>query len=549
MTIIYFIILIGVLIFVHEMGHFLFAKLFNFKVLRFALGFGPRAFGFRRGETEYCVCWVPLGGYVKMVGEDPQEEIAPEDRGRAFHQKPLWQRFLVVIAGPIFNLLFPLGLYLVFFAGQTHLAPAVIGKVFAGQPAAAAGLQSGDIIKEINGHTVRYWEDLQDFISNHPNQSLRFLIERDQDKFERLITPQEQISPNRLNIRERVGRIGISPRFDLAQIGISHPESPAARAGLRTGDLITSINGVSIERWEQLDRALKQNRGQSLRLSYLRPSASTSTFSDLRLLQPNVTVVDPEALTDDKGHTTYETGIFSAEFFVREVEKDSPAEKMGMRPGDRLTMFDGQPLHHWDLMILALELKRDEQHQISWVPYGGVMRSAEFRLNRINYVDEYRQDQQRYVFGAQNRLLWKSAPPIPIEGRAFYAVTQSVTKTGEIIGLMAVAFVQLFRGAIPRDTIGGPVMLYYTAGVAAEKGWDHFLWMMALISINLGLLNLLPVPMLDGGHLMFFTIEALRRKPLDLRTRQIAMSFGLAMLVALMVLAFKNDIVRYWFRS
>ncbi len=548
MTILYFILLIGVLIFVHEIGHFFFAKLFDVKVIKFSLGFGPKAAGFRRGETEYCVAWVPLGGYVKMLGEDPSDEIIPADQGRAFNQKPLWQRYIIVLAGPAFNLIFPIFIYFVFFATQTVLLPSVVGKVFPEMPAAEAGLQPGDRIVAIGGEDVRYWEDLQSLVSDQPGQSLRFTVEREGKRFDRFITPKEQISQNRLMLVERVGRIGVSPYFELAQIGISSPDSPAAKAGLKTGDLITSVNGKMIERWNQLEAVLKRNSGRSLQLTYLRPGDGLSDFFDLRLLSPGNTVLDPEA-RQVAGRVHYTTGLHSAEFYIREVKKDSPAAKMGMRPGDRVTHFNGAPLKYWETILLGLEAKKDATHTIAWVPYGGAETKRSFKLLHVNFKDEYSQQQTRYVFGAKNRLLRKTADMVPIKGRFTYAVSQGVQKTGEIVGVTVLAVIQLFRKKIPSNTIGGPLMLYYTAGVAAEKGWDHFLWMMALISINLGILNLLPIPVLDGGHILFFTIEAVKRRPPSLRARELASYVGLVLLLSLMIFALKNDIVRYWFSN
>lgn len=547
MTILYFVLLIGVLIFVHEMGHFLFAKLFDVKVHKFSLGFGPRALGFRKGETDYCVAWIPLGGFVKMLGEDPNDEIRPEDQGRAFHQKPLWQRYIIVLAGPAFNLIFPTLIYFVFFATQTTMMPATVGKVCPGHPAAQADLKPGDRIVAINGEKVRYWEDMQTLVAQHPGEMLRFTVDRDNRTFDRLITPQEKVSRNRLDIQEREGRIGISSRFELAQIGISDPKSPAARAGLKTGDLITSVNGVAVERWAQLEELLARNRGQSLHISYLRPSNATSPFFDLRSLLPSTTILDPTPIQRD-GKTNYETGLFSAEFFVGEVVKGSPAEKIGMKSGDRIVGFNQHPLECWESIEQELETHPKNTHTIRWIPYGGKEQTKNFKLALVTLVDEYRQERQAYVFGARDRLLRKNPDPIPIEDRFSFALTRSVGKTGEIVGVMAIAFVQLFRGAIPRDSIGGPIMLYYTAGVAAQKGWNHFLWMMALISINLGILNLLPIPILDGGHIFFFTVEAIKRKPLSLRAREIASYLGLIFLISLMIFAFKNDIVRYWFK-
>ncbi|MCA9665768.1 MAG: RIP metalloprotease RseP [Myxococcales bacterium] len=548
MTILYFILLIGVLIFVHELGHFLFAKLFNVKVLKFSLGFGPRMLGFRKGETEYVIAWLPLGGYVKMLGEDPNDEIREEDQGRAFHQKPLWQRYIIVFAGPAFNLIFPTLIYFVFYMAQTTLPPSVIGKVFVGQPAAEAGLEAGDTIVAINGERVRYWEDMQRIISDSPRKPLKFTIKREGKTFDRFITPSEEVRRDRLGLEQREGRIGIANYSEPVQVGVGLPSSPAGRAGLQTGDQLTALDGEPIVSWSSLRRKLQRSRGKSLRLSYLRPGKVISGFADLRLMAPRITIVDPEALMK-KGRRRYETGLDSAEFFVAKVEKGSPAEKLGIKRGDRVLEFNGKKLHHWETIRMTLRSHLKAEHSITWIPYGSTApKTAKFKLAHVTYYDEYKQKQERYVFGAHNRLIREFPPPVPIEGRFTYAVSQGIQRTGEIVGVIAIAFVQIFRGAIPRDTIGGPVMLYHTAGVAARKGWDHFLSMMALISINLGILNLLPIPILDGGHIMFFTIEAIKRRPLSLRAREIASYIGLFLLVSLMVFAFKNDIVRYWFK-
>ena len=546
----YFVLLIGVLIFVHETGHFLFAKLFDVKVLKFSLGFGPRMLGFRRGETDYVVAWLPLGGFVKMLGEDPNDEIKPEDQGRAFNQKPLWQRYIIVLAGPAFNLIFPI--FVLFFwvvATHTQQAPAMLGKVFPGDPAAAAGLRPGDRVVAVDGDPIRYWEDLVAHIEDSPGKPLRLSIERDGQRFERLVTPHEQVERDHLNLEQRVGRIGIGNRFELAQVGISDAASPAARAGLQTGDLVTSVNGITVERWPQLEKVLRENRGHSLRISYLRPGPLASPLLKLRVLSPAATVVDPEPRRAE-GKTVYEAGIYSAEFFVRTVDKGSPADQIGMRPGDRVTAFNGQPLRNWETIILTLEAKKSATHTISWMPYGGSPRTRSFKLAHVTYLDDYSQEQQRYVFGAYNRLLWRAPDPIPIDGRVSYAITRALRQTGEIARVTFLAVVQAIRGAIPRDSIGGPLMILKASGVAARKGWDHFLWLLTLISINLGILNLLPIPILDGGHIMFFTIEAVKRRPLSLRAREIASYVGLVLLISLLVYACRNDIVRYtnWFK-
>lgn len=545
--VVYFVLLVGVLIFVHEFGHFLFAKLFNVKVHMFSLGFGPRALAFRRKETEYCVSIIPLGGYVKMLGEDPNDEIRPEDQGRAFHQKPLWQRYIIVGAGPAFNLIFPIFIYLVVFAWHTKETPALVGSAVPGRPAAAAGLKPGDKIVAIEGDEVRYWRDLGSTLADRAGESLRFSIERDGKRFDRYITPYRAVVRNALGFPVEVGRIGISAAYRLAQIGISDTQSPAARAGLKTGDLITSINGRAIDGWHSLERTLGRNRGESLRISFLRPTESVSELFDLHLLKPQAAVVDPERV-ENGGKTRYEIGIFSAEMFVSRLVKDSPAEKIGIVPGDRLVKFDGKSVSSWIQIIETMQAEPDKEHQVSWVPVGKEETSATFKLRKKTSLDDYRNERTEYIFGADQRLLIQQIAPVEIKNRFSYALGRSVSETGRVIAGMTQALIYLFKGDIPSDSVGSVIMLAHAAKTAAQKGWDHFLAMMALISINLGILNLLPIPVLDGGHIMFFTIEAINRRPLSLRSREIASYVGLILLLSLMVFAFKNDVVRYWLK-
>ncbi|MBK6847237.1 MAG: RIP metalloprotease RseP [Proteobacteria bacterium] len=557
MTLLYFVLLVGVLIFVHEVGHFLLAKLFNVKVLKFSLGFGPAALGFRRGETEYCIAWLPLGGFVKMLGEDPAEPVRREDHDRAFHHKPLWQRYAIVLAGPIFNIIFPTLIYFIFFASQSRLPPPVIGKVLPDEPAAEAGLRPGDRILAVDGRPVRYWTDREAAggglwsvthnIAPYPGVALRITIKRGGQRLERFITPREDVCYDRLGLRWRCGVIGVSPLFEMAQIGVIDPAGPAGRAGLRTGDLITAVNGRPIERWDELAQLLEHNRGDALRLAYLRPGAPLSDFADLRLLHPRTTVLDPEP-RHEATTVRYETGIASAELFVRHIDPGSPAAALGLKPGDRIVALDGRPVKHWAVFGQALRQRPDADHRLVWLRLGGEQREARFRFAQVAYRDDLGNQLARYVFGAEADVVARAHEPVPVEGRLGYAAVESVRYTSDLVHKLLVVIVELFRGGISRDTIGGPLMLAKAARVAAETGWDKFLLLMALISINLGIINLLPVPLLDGGHIMFFTIEAIRRRPLSLRARALASYFGLVLLVSLMVFALKNDITRFWFR-
>jgi regulator of sigma E protease len=538
-------LLLGVLILVHELGHFLFAKLFDVKVLRFSLGFGPRLVGFTWGETEYRLSLIPLGGFVRLLGEDPGEPIAPIDRPRALAAKPLWQRYTVVVAGPAFNLLLPLFIYFVHYAGQRTLLPPTIGTVLPDLPAATAGLIPGDRVESVDGRTVRYWEELERVISSSAGKTLRFAIRRGPDAEERDVTPLEIERAGPFRTKERVGWIGVSPRFHLPEIGVLDPGAPAAQAGLRTFDFITAVNGVPVGTWTEFERAVERAGASPLRLNYLRGGYSAVPFAHIEIEEPGSAVVIPVAVFDAAGHRRYETGLLSAELFVFSVEPGSPADEIGLRRGDQIQTLDGESLPHWDLLRERLAGHPDHSFRLGWISPGGVRHETSFRQAVRSELDAYRQEEQHLVFGALNRLAWKTDPPVPITNRFGYALRHSFERTGQIIAAMTYGFAEIVRGRVPLSTLGGPIMIGYAAGVAAEQGIDQYLWLMALISINLGLLNFLPVPILDGGLLVFFTLELFKRRPPSPRAREIATYVGLVVVVTLMLFALRNDVVRY----
>ena len=248
---------------------------------------------------------------------------------------------------------------------------------------------------------------------------------------------------------------------------------------------------------------------------------------------------------DAAGRRHYETGILSAELFVFSVEPGSPADQIGLRRGDQIQTLDGAPLPHWDVLRERLADHPERTFRLGWLSPGGEKHEATFRQEVRSELDAYRQDEQHLVFGALNRLAWKTDPPVPITNRFGYALGHAFERTGQIIVAMTYGFAEIVRGRVPLTTLGGPIMIGYAAGVAAEQGFDQYLWLMALISINLGLLNFLPVPILDGGLLVFFTLELFKRRPPSPRAREIATYVGLVVVVTLMLFAMRNDVVRY----
>ncbi len=536
--------LLGVLVFVHELGHFLVAKLFDVKVLRFSLGFGPKLLGFNAGSTEYRLSLFPLGGYVRLLGEDPREPVSEADRPRTLLSKPLWQRYIIVIAGPAFNLLLPIGIYFIHFIGQRTLLPATVGTVLAGLPAAQAGLVPGDRVEAIDGTAIRYWEDLEKTVAASPGRTLRFQIRRGDSVEERDITAGELTRRGAFRPSERVGWIGVSPRFLLPEIGVADLSSPAAQAGLRTFDFITAVNGAKVATWAEFEHAVDRWGASPLRVSFLRGSHSALPFAHVEVQEPQAATVIPQAIFDAAGRRTFVTGLESSELFAYTVEPGSPADRMGLRRGDRLLELDGEPLPHWDLLRQRLNADPQRSFRLAWTSPGGSRREATFKQDLRSTLDAYRQEEQRLVFGATNRFAWRTDKPVPVRYRVIYALSHAIGRTTQIVIAMAQGFTEVVRGKTPASSLGGPLMIGYVAGVAAEQGVSQYLWLMALLSINIGLLNFLPIPILDGGLLMFFTIELFKGRAPSLRTREIASYVGLVAVVLLMGFALKNDVVR-----
>ncbi len=555
MIFVWFLLLIGPLIFVHELGHFAVAKLFDVKVERFSLGFGPaiKGMSWKRGDTEYRVSYFPLGGYVKMLGDDPTVEIPEKDKARAFPNKPLYQRYLIVIAGPFFNLAMPVLIYFCYFAAQSTASPAIIGTVLEGEPGETAGLKPGDRVISVDGKTTRYWFDLTRVIRNNPDRKITLKIERNGEKLSVDARPRLRRQETRLGVVEERGLLGIVPAFTASQIGISDPDSPAAEAGLRTGDWILAVNRQPTRYWHQLRRALEKLKPDEIvELTVLRPvRPREADFTDIRIFRPinlKMTVAPP--FLDDPDSTSRTlgyTGILPGEMFLEYVEPGSPAHRLGFKEGDRIVSAMNKPVKSWFLLENILHRYKDKAIPITWRPYGKPLRKGNLHQQKKVITNEFKQIEESYVFGATNRITHRFPEDIPIHSRVAYGGKMALLMTGEIIYDMGLAVVQMFRGRVPADSVGGPIMLANIAQVAASKGWDVFLWIMALISLNLGLLNLLPIPVLDGGHVLIFTIEAVRRKPLSLNARIYVTYAGLFLILALMVWAFKNDIVRYFF--
>jgi regulator of sigma E protease len=553
-------LLVGVLVVIHELGHFVAAKLLDIKVLRFSFGYGRPLVRVKLGETEYQLAVFPIGGYVRILGiEGDQSDARSDDTGRytavrsdagrSFASRPLWQRLVIVFAGPAANLVLPVIIYFVFFAGHSVLPAAVIGDVIDSGAAARAGLEPGDRVLEIDGNPVRYWEEIETAVRAAPGKELHLRVSRNGKVFERYLTPLEETIRHRDGAVTEQGRVGITHAPFVPLVGVIDGESPAARAGLRTGDLIISVDGQPVRNWTDVQRHIgKFARRTSL--VYFR-GTELPGVPQIQLLGAGFADLVPETQVDTTLHRQTYTGLEHAEMFVAHVDAGSPADSAGLRPGDLVTALDGVPVAHWVDLDQRLQAEPNKTFKLTWKrATGGTTETMSAELTQVlrKHLDDYDHTVTRLVFGARNDVDRGRGATIPIEGRFGFAIGKAFERTGETISTMVSGVYKILGGDKPSDALGGPLMMYRVASVSGNQGWDSFLLMLALISINLGLINLLPIPMLDGGHLLVFALEAARRRSLSTRLRERVQLGGLIVVGLITVLALRNDITRYLLR-
>jgi len=546
MDLFYPIILISSLIFVHELGHFLFAKAFGVKVLTFSLGFGPKVLRLRGRETEYCVSLIPLGGYVRMLEAAKSDVVLPEDRKRTFESLPLYKRIVIVLAGPAMNLVFPVLLYFAVFVGDGPFLPPTVGIVLPGHPADGK-LMPGDRIMSVNGEEVATFDEVERIIAKSPGELLHFKVFRDNRHVDVEVTSEEKVERRELDITDRVGSVGIGTSAPAAVIGVPNAESPAYRAGLRTFDIVTNVGGLPVRRFKDLSEAFGDNAGETMPITYLRPISVPNALgglADAAVFEAGVVALTPDAA----GTTLLErTGLELADLYAAVVPEDSYFYKAGLRPGDKVLKLDGEPVAAWSTFRERVMAQPDRPHRIDYqAARDGVVRSGTFQVRREDFTDDHGQSFSRYVLQIQDWV--PLAPEDSVEHSAplRYALTKAIEETADVSHFVMVSLVRLIEGRISLKALSGPITIYEVAGEEGRKGADHFIWVMALISINLGLFNLLPIPVLDGGHLLFFVIEGVLRRPLPMRIRELAHVVGMAILVGLTMLAFKNDLEKRW---
>jgi len=538
------VVLLGGLIFVHELGHFLVAKGLGVKVERFSIGFGPRLAGFTWGETEYRVAVLPLGGYVKMAGDDPSQEPAPGsmERGRGFLEQAPWRRLAISFAGPAMNLVFPFAIYFAIGLAQNgeRVAGPVVGSVAPGSPAAAAGLRPDDRVRSVTAPgappaEIRHFADLRDAVSPHPGEPLTFLVERGAERLSLTIVPATEDDSNPVERRTR-GVIGVTPSYPAALVapaaGLTSPLQPL--------DLVTAVEGRAVRNAGELSRALAAAGCRPVALEVrrgLRKERAPLSLVRVPTCRPDGTAA---VLPADPTVSAY----------LASVDAGSPAAAAGLARGDQLTAVNGHPVRSYrDLNLLAREFKPGAQVQLSL----GDGRTVAMTPEGEPFKDEVTSEPRtRPVLGfhLEDRVGIDGSGLVVEEvelQRGLGEIARlSAAQLWEVVRLTMLGLGKILSGEISFKAVGGPIMLFSIAAEAAAAGLGTYLFQMAIISVNLGLMNLLPIPVLDGGHIVTAVLEAVTRRRLSLRVREVANWVGLALLLTLMVFVFRNDIMRKW---
>lgn len=443
-----FLFVLSAVVFVHEMGHFLVARWCGVTVTTFSIGFGRELWGFDdRHGTHWRVAAIPLGGYVKFLDDEnaasqpsaTAPELSAEQMEGSFHNKPVWQRAAVVAAGPLANFLMAAVIYaLINITVGVRTIPARIDQVVPGMPAAEAGLKARDRITVIDGWSIEGFEDVIRIVGTSAGRPLHIEVERDGAPLSFIVTPLGKEQKDDLGVTLRLGDIGVR-HLAPARVGEVVPNMPAAKAGFKAGDLITSIDGKPVQSFDDIVDAVSGSAGKELTIK---------------------------------------------------IERN------------------GTPIE-----IAVVPVTSDQKDEQGRVVQRGKIGVAPIRPEpqSVGLVEAIR-----------------------LGVRETYAnLAQTITGLGDIIAQRQSA-----------DQVGGPILMAEVTARVVELGIEPLLRWTALISANIGLLNLLPIPVLDGGHLLFYAIEALRRRPLSRRVQDIGFQIGLALVLMLVVFVNLNDIVR-----
>jgi regulator of sigma E protease len=531
-----FVVLLGLLIFVHELGHFLVAKYFGVRVEVFSLGFGKKIFQFKRGDTVYCLSLIPLGGYVKMFGDEQGVELPEAEKKYSFLHKPVGQRIGVVLAGPLMNFFFAILIFFVVALLGEDLRAPVVGDVSGDSVAYQAGFRSGDTILKAGAKTVRSWDEVQDRLTAAEGSEIQVDIRREVGGQTETLRAKTLLkdNPNILSAESHVGEIpGLSTASKQSVVGIV-PLSFADKNGLKTGDRIVMINGHPIKYFREIENVMISQAGEAISLDIERYDFEETKVEKIKINLPYSRFSSLEGL-----------GIESSELYLAKVVEGTPAAQAGLQNGDRVVRVNGSTPEKWEDVLATVKSFSGEGKLSFDINRAGTTKTFEIAPQMTSQMNSQGGEEKRYTIGIIPHIM--IAAPVVAKIKAsgpIEALQRGVRKTVDVTVMTVLSFVRLVQNKISPKNIGGVISIGQAASETFKIGISHFLQMMAVISINLFILNLLPIPVLDGGHLLFYSIEALRGSPIGLRKMEIAQQMGLVVLVSLMVFALFNDFSR-----
>jgi regulator of sigma E protease len=446
----YFVIVIGFMVLIHEFGHYAVAKLLGVRVEQFAIGFGRRLFGFKKGDTDYRINALPFGGYVKMSGENPMDERSGDPR--EFMSHPRWHRFLIAIAGPAMNIALAIALLTGVYMFHSEYAsymndPAVVGGVEPDSPAAKIGVQHGDRIVKIDDIDNPTWEEVRAEDSLNPNQALSVVIQRGDQRFTKKVVPQT------VTVNE-VGSSGWYPEEPVVVASLEK-NMPAARAGIQIGDKIVAMNGEPLPSIQAMIQKLQETKDKPVQFT---------------------------------------------------VERDKQTFNVSIEP-----VLAGRPNQNnhsgwFDSLLRRLGFGREEEAHYRIGFTGG----ADIKIGKLPFGQAFRRSL------AENR-------------------SNSVM----LVNLVG----KLLQGKVSPKMISGPIGIAQLTGDAAqEKGWAPLLAIMSMISLNLGIFNLLPIPIMDGGMILLLFIESLMRRDISLNIKERIYQAAFVFLILFAAMVVFNDI-------
>ncbi|MBC7429921.1 MAG: RIP metalloprotease RseP [Bacteriovorax sp.] len=516
-----FIIFLAPLVFFHELGHFLFARLFGVRVEVFSIGFGPKLFKKKFGDTEYAVSAIPLGGYVKMFGDDPftKDDIPESERKKSFTHQNKWARFWIVMGGPLANFILAFFIFFALLIVGERIPEIKIGSITPDSPLYVNGLRTGDVLVKVNNNEVYNPSDLMvdgnttvsklTIKRNEVNMDLNVNFAGDKFFDEVLKAPPFLRKPYLVDVN--------SNRFVLStakgQVEFKH--SMEELGNLENVKMLYLYPIVKGEDLAADTVKVDLNSGKEISVSY----------KDL-----NGLVAALEA-----------QGLHTIDLMVRSVNMGSPADKVGIKGDDIFVSLEGEKVHSFEELRLKLQTIPKESVTVEVYSQG--------ELKKIVVTPEVSTQDGKPVklLGVYSFIeVLKTNFVLTKSKGLFSSTTVAMSRTWDSMKKTLDGFVKLLTNQVSLKSIGGPLAIGKVAHDSFNTSLSYFFQLMALISVNLGVINLFPIPVLDGGHIMFIALEIINRGPLSRRKMEIAQQVGLSVLLMLMVGAIFNDVTRFF---